>query len=218
MIDKLLKMALFGGEPILYLLIILSLISVAVIIERLLVYRRNRVDLPQLASDIVQKLNQGDVDGARRCAATRQSAETRVLCEGLDNFDQGAVVAAELMASMRTRQQQKLNRRLIVLGTVGSNAPFVGLLGTVLGIIKAFNDLAFAAKAGPSVVMAGISEALVATAIGLCVAIPAVVFFNYFKHRQQVVMENIAQLESMLLAFIRTNRESVSGLPSNSAA
>jgi biopolymer transport protein ExbB/TolQ len=117
MIDKLLKMALFGGEPILYLLIALSLISVAVIIERWLVYRRNRVDLPALASDVVQKLNQGDLDGARSAAATRQSAETRVLREGLDNFDQGAVVAAELMASMRTRQQQHLNRRLIVLGS-----------------------------------------------------------------------------------------------------
>jgi len=218
MIDKLLKVALFGGEPILYLLIFLSLISVAVIIERFLVFRRNRVDVPRLASDIVQKLNQGDLDGARNAVAGQKSAETRVLCEGLDNFDQGAVVAAELMASMRTRQQQRLNRRLIVLGTVGSNAPFVGLLGTVLGIIKAFNDLAFAAKAGPSVVMAGISEALVATAIGLLVAIPAVVFFNYFKHRQQVVMENIAQLESMLLDVIRTKRENASGSPLSSAA
>lgn len=216
MIDKLLKVALFGGEPILYLLIVLSLISVAVIIERLWVYRNNRVDLPQLASDIVQKLNAGDLEGARNAAAARQTAETRVLREGLDNFEQGAVVAAELMASMRTRQQQHLNRRLIVLGTVGSNAPFVGLLGTVLGIIKAFNDLAFAAKAGPSVVMAGISEALVATAIGLVVAIPAVVFFNYFKHRQQVVMENIAQLESMLLAFLGTNRTDPSTTLSNS--
>lgn len=218
MIDKLLKMALFGGEPILYLLIVLSLVSVAVILERFLVYRRNRVDLPALASAIVQKLNQNDLEGARSAAAARQTAETRVLCEGLDNFDQGAVVAAELMASMRTRQQQHLNRRLIVLGTVGSNAPFIGLLGTVLGIIKAFNDLAFAAKAGPSVVMAGISEALVATAIGLVVAIPAVVFFNYFKHRQQVVMENISQLESMLLAFIRTRHPSAAGSLSNSAA
>jgi len=102
---------------------------------------------------------------------------------------------------MVLRQQQHLDRRLSILGTIGSNAPFIGLLGTVLGIIKAFHDLSFNAAGGPSVVMAGIAEALVATAVGLLVAIPAVVFFNYFKSRQKQIMSNISQLQKTMLAF-----------------
>ncbi len=208
MVDKLLNMALFGGEPILYLLLVLSLVSVAIIIERAVVYARNRIDLAGFTADLVRRLNQGDVEGAREAAEAVRAAEARVVVEGLANFDRGALVAGELMKSARTRQQQLLDRRLIVLGTVGSNAPFIGLLGTVLGIIKAFNDLAFATKAGPSVVMAGISEALVATAVGLLVAIPAVIAFNYFKNRQKTVMENIDQLENTLLAFMGTREQS----------
>ena len=208
MVDRLLNMALFGGEPILYLLLGLSLVSVAIIIERAVVYAQNRIDLPAFTADMVHRLNQGDVQGAREAAEVVRAAEARVAVEGLRNFERGALVAGELMKSARTRQQQLLDRRLIVLGTVGSNAPFIGLLGTVLGIIKAFNDLAFAAKAGPSVVMAGISEALVATAVGLLVAIPAVIAFNFFKNRQKTVMENTDQLENTLLAFMGTREQS----------
>ena len=95
---------------------------------------------------------------------------------------------------VKTRERLRLERRLPFLATLGSNGPFVGLFGTVLGIIKAFHDLAATAGtagAGASTVMAGISEALVATAIGLLVAIPAVVAFNYFSRRVRVRMAEV---------------------------
>lgn len=202
MVDKLLNLALVGGEPILYLMVFISLLSVAVIVERVLTYALNRVDLPDFTSKMVEFLNRGDIEAAIEESERYRSAETLVAKEGLLNFDKGSTVASELMDSMSLRQQQRLERRLSILGTVGSNAPFIGLLGTVLGIIKAFNDLAFNAQGGPSVVMAGIAEALVATAVGLLVAIPAVVFFNYFKNRQRQIMTNISQLEKTLLAFM----------------
>ncbi len=202
MVDRLLNMAMLGGEPILYLLIGLSLLSIAVVVERCFVYGRNRIDLPGFTSKMVHLLNNGDTDGARKLAESSRAAEAQVAAEGLANFDKGAKVAGELMDSMTMKQQQRLDKRLTILGTVGSNAPFVGLLGTVLGIIKAFNDLAFNTEGGPSVVMAGIAEALVATAIGLLVAIPAVVFFNALKNRQKGIMGNIDQLKNTLLAFM----------------
>ena len=211
MVDRLLNLALVGGDPILYLLIALSALSVAVIIERLVAYIRNRIDLPTFSARIVRKLNEGDIAGAAQEAKTLRAAEARVVVEGLENFDKGAKVAAELMESTGMREQQRLDRRLGILGTIGSNAPFVGLLGTVLGIIKAFNDLAFNTAGDPSVVMGGIAEALVATAIGLLVAIPAVVFFNYFKNRQKRISSNMAQLQRILLAFIDDSRSHDAG-------
>lgn len=202
MVERLLNLALVGGEPILYLLIALSLLSIAIVIERSITYLRNSIDVPAFRTTLVELLNKGDIKGAIAAATRIKSAESAVTLEGLQNFDKGSRVAGELMEAMTMRRQQQLDRWLTVLGTIGSNAPFVGLLGTVLGIIQAFRDLAFDSQSGPSVVMAGIAEALVATAVGLLVAIPAVVCFNYFKNRQTQILSNIAQLERTLLAFI----------------
>jgi biopolymer transport protein ExbB len=202
MIDQLLSVATHGGEAILFVLFALSLLSVAVIIERFIAYTKNRIDLPRFSARLVQLLNERDIKGALEEARSRKAAEARVAAEALNNFDKSRTTANELMESMSLRQQQQLDRWLGILGTIGSNAPFIGLLGTVLGIIRAFNDLAYNTEGGPSVVMAGIAEALVATAVGLFVAIPAVIFFNYFKGRQKKIINNIGQLQRMLLAFM----------------
>jgi biopolymer transport protein ExbB len=195
-------MALIGGEPILYLLIGLSFLSIAVVIERFVVYGRNRIDMGKFSAKIVRLLNDGRVAGAVQVAESARAAQAQVALEGLRNFGRGRRVVEELMDSKTMSVMMGFDRRLSVLGTIGSNAPFAGLLGTVLGIIKAFNDLAMNAEGGPSVVMGGIAEALVATAVGLLVAIPAVVFFNYFKNRQKGLLSDVEQLKKTLLAFV----------------
>jgi biopolymer transport protein ExbB/TolQ len=202
MVDKLLNMALLGGEPILYLLVFLSILSIVVVLERAITYARNKVDLAAFTTRLIDFLNQQKLDDAIKLAESTRTAESAVVAEGLNNFDKRKSVVIELMSAASMAQQQRLDKRLNILGTIGSNAPFVGLLGTVLGIIRAFNDLAFNSEGGASVVMAGIAEALVATAVGLLVAIPAVVFFNYFKNRQKQIMSNVSRLENTLLAFI----------------
>lgn len=98
------------------------------------------------------------------------------------------------MASYIAGQRQNLDHGLVILGTLGNNAPFIGLFGTVVGIIQAFHDLAKNPAGGPSVVMAGISEALIATAIGLVVAIPAVIAYNSF---QRLVKRKTANAEAI---------------------
>lgn len=201
MVDRLLNLALIGGDPILYILLALSLLSIAVVLERYFAYARNSMDVGEFSGDIVNLLNDGEEQSALELAEGEKSAEAAVVAEGLRNFQKSRTVVGELMDSMAMKQQQRFDKRLTILGTIGSNAPFIGLLGTVLGIIKAFNDLAFNTEGGPSVVMGGIAEALVATAVGLLVAIPAVIFFNYFKNKQKSIMSNIQQLEKMLLAF-----------------
>ncbi len=120
-----------------------------------------------------------------------------MLAQGLRGLDYGAAVD-ELMDGELVRQKARFEERLSFLGTLGNNAPFIGLFGTVLGIIKAFHDLSLndptRAGGNASAVMAGISEALVATAVGLAVALPAVVAFNYFK---AVVKRAVANSEAM---------------------
>jgi biopolymer transport protein ExbB len=94
-----------------------------------------------------------------------------------------------------------LEKNLLVLGTLGNNAPFIGLFGTVLGIIKAFNDLAVAGTSGPSIIMKGVSEALVATALGLFVAIPCVATYNYFQNWIHQELSKSDRLSGLLLAY-----------------
>jgi biopolymer transport protein ExbB len=198
MLDKsLIAFALLGAQWVLYLLIVLSIISVGIMIERAIFFARRRVDSAGLGARLAQMLAAGQVDQARSLVESSDGMEARVAAEGLRVMGSGAKTE-DLMSGELTRQRSRFERRLLFLGTLGNNAPFVGLFGTVLGIIKAFHDLSLGdpTKAGASaqVVMAGISEALVATAVGLAVALPAVVAFNYFK---SVVKGLVASSESL---------------------
>jgi biopolymer transport protein ExbB/TolQ len=177
-------LATLGSEWVLWLLILLSVTSVAVMVERLVFYAKRRVDARTLVDRLLPLLEKGDLGGAK-AVVDGDTMEANVARQGLEHFGRGADTVRELMAGELIRQRARFESRLIFLGTLGNNAPFVGLFGTVLGIMRAFRDLSVmdAGKAGSNAgaVMGGISEALVATAVGLAVALPAVVAFNYFK-------------------------------------
>ena len=111
------------------------------------------------------------------------------------------------MEEVIVREKQKMEQGLVILGTLGNNAPFIGLFGTVIGIIKAFHDLSMNPDGGPSVVMSGISEALVATAIGILVAIPAVIAFNFFN---RVIRKRLANASSLVKTVSATSSLSMS--------
>lgn len=198
--------ALLGAEWVLYLLVILSVISVAIMIERAVFFAKRRVDVKRLAEELGALLDKTDVDGATRLLDARDGMESHVVATGLRSVRLGGAAVRDLMAGELVRQRTRFEARLIFLGTLGNNAPFIGLFGTVLGIIKAFRDLsladpgAAATGGNASVVMAGISEALVATAVGLAVALPAVVAFNYFKSLVKNAISNTETLSKTLTA------------------
>jgi biopolymer transport protein ExbB len=167
--SRFLAFTLHGAAWVLWLLIALSVISLAIMLERFWFLRTHRIARSGLARTMRELL--ADSDPERALTATELEA---------------AVDGA------KAREKLRLERGLAFLATLGSNGPFVGLFGTVLGIIKAFHDLAGGQLgAGASAVMSGISEALVATAVGLMVAIPAVVAFNYFSRRVRVRMTEV---------------------------
>lgn len=176
--QKLLITLTTNAEWVLWLLAALSVMSIAVMLERTIYFATHR--LPN-AESVLMKLAHGDLASVKSEVENRQGMEASVLREGLSWADKGPDSVEEVINATLSRERPRYERNLSILGTLGSNAPFIGLFGTVLGIIKAFHDLGQSTAKGSQIqqtVMAGISEALVATAVGLAVAIPAVIAYN----------------------------------------
>jgi biopolymer transport protein ExbB len=181
--SRFLAFALLGAGWVLWLLIGLSAASLAVMIERLWYFNTHSPQVGELLQAMRDLLKSRDT----------KSMNGTTISEALAAAVEGA----------KGKERARWERHLAFLATLGSNAPFIGLFGTVLGIIKAFHDLAHNQVGGPSVVMAGISDALVSTAVGLMVAIPAVVAFNYFNRRVRAKMTQVDWMAHLALAQLR---------------
>ncbi len=201
MLQAIKAFALLGGEWVLYILLFLSLWSIAVIYQKFREFKKRSQGTGDLEAQAPALLAKGDFKQAEKLAVASPSAEGAVLKAGLDNLDLDPEALEQVMESQRLQERMLMEKNLLVLGTLGNNAPFIGLFGTVLGIIKAFNDLAIAGTSGPTVVMRGVSEALVATAVGLLIAIPAVAAYNYFQSRIKKSLASADRLSRLLLAY-----------------
>lgn len=199
----------FGATWVMWLLISLSVVSVAIMLERAWFYLSIRDDLPALAERFRTSLRAGDLARAQKELEASASAEAAVVAAGLAEAERGAKSAEEAMQGAKALQKMRLERRLAFLGTLGNNAPFIGLFGTVIGVVQAFEGLAQESSAqsqgstaAPQEVMAAIAEALVATAVGLAVAIPAVVAYNYFSRHSRAILANTEALSRVLMAHL----------------
>lgn len=168
-----------------YPLIAFSVVTVSIICERTWALRNHVRDTLQLAGEICPVLARGEIPKALDHARTRvETPAGRIFIDVLERHASDSLeYLSDLTEEKRFEEVEALKGPLWVLGTVGASAPFIGLFGTVVGIIKAFHNMAIMGSGGFSVVAAGISEALVATALGLGVAIVAVIFYNYFQTR-----------------------------------
>ena len=211
LIETFTKLAGLGAEWVMWLLLALAALSVVISVERLYLFVSTRIDVMGTARKLLRTLEHGDVDEAKALVTRAKAMEERVLGDALSMYNGGAEAVEEIARASMIRERQRYERALSFLGTVGSNAPFVGLLGTVIGVILAFAELGRNPKGGLEVVGPGISEALVATAVGLLVAIPAVVLFNYFKAALKKRMNDTDFLCRLVVAQLkRTDRGLVS--------
>ena len=207
LIETFTKLAGLGAEWVMWLLLALAALSVIIAVERLYLFVSTRIDVTGTARRLLQKLEQGELEEARALVARARAMEERVLGDALSMYEGGADAVEEIAHASLLRERQRYERALSFLGTVGSNAPFIGLLGTVIGVILAFAELGRNPKGGLEVVGPGISEALVATAVGLLVAIPAVVLFNWFKAQLRKRMSDTDFLCRLIVAQLkRTDR------------
>jgi biopolymer transport protein ExbB len=191
---------------LMWLLIALSVASLCVIIERALYFHATHIDTERLSATLDAQLRAGQYRAALEAMGAVDAPQTAIVLAGLKHADMGATATSQAMDGATALQKKRMERGLNFLGTLGNNAPFVGLLGTVIGVIEAFEVLGKPDVGGgglaPQNLMTGISEALVATAVGLFVAIPAVAAFNYFQGRIQSVLSDTDALSNILLAHL----------------
>ena len=178
--ERLTAFAMLGATWVMWLLIFLSVIGVAIIFERIYYYYVSRDDPRKLQEDLRLFLAKNDLQGAKERLAQSPSFVAKIVHSGIEVADDGPDAVEERLAGESALARSAMERNLAFLGTVGNNAPFVGLLGTVIGVIRAFHALDESAGKVTSGLMSEVGEALVATAIGLLVALPAVAFFNLF--------------------------------------
>lgn len=200
--ERIFAIAHYADAAVLYLLILLSLISVAMIVERYGRLRRTTKQSKAVQKRIEQALHERDLNVVSEIAKDESSIEGRAAAYALAHLEKnGTRGLEEVFSTISKIERPRLEKSLGFLATVGSNAPYIGLFGTVLGIMKSFQDLANASDAGQGTVMAGISAALIATAAGLMVAIPAVLAYNYFQKQVKTIFASLDSVKEMVLAY-----------------
>jgi len=202
--EKIFAVAQFADQAVLIVLLVLSVISLGVILERFFVLRRRSAQSSQTLAKVKAALQSHSVEDVESMSKDPETIEGRAVGYALKHIkDSGSKGLEEAFNSFTLTERPELERYLNFLATVGSNAPYIGLLGTVLGIMKAFNDLAITPDAGQQTVMAGISLALVSTACGLFVAIPAVICYNYFQRKVRSVLQGVDAVKELCLAYAK---------------
>jgi biopolymer transport protein ExbB len=192
-------------SPVFDVLLLCSVLALAVILERLWHYRKIKMNPTQFMERVRFSVAQNKYEDAVNFCSYANTPLTNVIKVGLSNREKLPENISEMMESSRMLERITLERFLGILGTLGNSAPFIGLLGTVIGIIRAFKLLEVAGSAGPTAVMVGIAEALITTAMGLFVAIPCAIMFNYFMNRVKNFSAEMEVASKELMVLIREN-------------
>jgi biopolymer transport protein ExbB/TolQ len=172
------------GGFTMYLLLFCSFLSITILLERIIYYRRrSRTKRSEFMTRIRRALKSGSLEKAMEICQHSHAPFSNVIYCGLVLHDHPEKEISSTMERKITVETTKLERFTSIVGTIGNTAVYIGLFGTVLGIIRAFHDIAAAGAGGMSIVIGGVAEALVCTATGLFVAVPAVIAFNYFMKR-----------------------------------
>lgn len=204
LIEKLLKVALLGSSWVMYLLLALSVVSIATMVERWVFFRRRRDDVDELGDKLLALLEQDDPAAAKKLLEKSRSIEATVLRAGLRYWGATPEAIEDAVSGELLRERREMERGSTFMGTLGNNAPFIGLLGTVIGVIIAFQQLGSSqAAASMSEVMGGIAEALIATGVGLFVALPAVVAYNVVQKAIADIEDNVTAITKDITALMR---------------
>ncbi len=202
--EKIFSVAHLADQVVLWLLLLLSVLSIGMILERYFALKKVSTESQRVRARIKLALQSNSLEDVEDLAKDPNSLEGRAAGYAMKHMrDSGSKGLEEVFNTFALTERPELEKFLNFLATVGSNAPYVGLFGTVLGIMKAFNDLAQSPEAGQQTVMAGISMALVATAAGLFVAIPAVIFYNYYSKQVRSIFQSLDSVKELCLAYAK---------------
>lgn len=205
--QEFLKVALYGANWVMYVLVACSVISIAVIVDRIVYLTKMRGDFAEFVEGLTERLNSSTpLEQTAAWCAGQKMLESNVATVGLERARDPLRSCEEAMNATMIAARTKMDRGLTILATLGNNTPFIGLFGTIIGIIQAFHAMAINKSAGPEVVMASISEALVATAMGILVAIPAVISYNLILRSIKTRMANSETTARIIVTFLGRER------------
>ena len=198
----LLQVLAMGGFTM-YLLLLCSVLSLAVIIDRLTSFwRKSRVQRDAFMDRIKDELRKKDMERAIEICRDLEAPFAMVVRAGLEKAGRTEKQISGVMERQIAMEVGKLERLTSIVGTIGNIAVYVGLFGTVLGIIRAFHDISLAGTGGMDVVIGGVAEALITTATGLAVAVPSVVLYNYFNRRIERFVADMELAASEVLDLV----------------
>ena len=202
-----LNFALLGAGWVLWLLVILSIIGLTITIERLVFFFKTGTDAGAVHKAIQAYLTDGDLTTLQQDIGKLEGYEANILSSGTDLHSHNPGAVEKAMVSTAKAERLRMERGLAYLATIGSNAPFIGLFGTVLGVIGALSEMDQGNAEAWNAVIGGIYEALVATAVGLMVAIPAVVLYNGFQRWIKNRLGRTESLADLILAQLASAKE-----------
>ncbi|WP_394820721.1 MotA/TolQ/ExbB proton channel family protein [Pendulispora albinea] len=213
LVERLQRIASGGGGWVLWLMIGLSIVSLGIMLERLIYFARRRDDIDRLTAEMQKALQRGDTQKLKAVLSESRAIEASVILRCVDWVDRGPEAFRDVLDAELGKERRELERGTTYLGTLGNNAPFVGLVGTVLGVIQAFQQLGNQSKDAMGNVMVGIAEALIATGVGLVVALPAVVAFNLVNKSIGRVEANVDIMAKYIEAHLRGTLHAKSSVP-----
>ena len=188
------------GGPLMYVILVFSIMGLAIIIEKLIYFfSTEKGDHQKLRVQLKEYVNKKDINGAKAVCSLSRNSVSRVLAVILDNANQTRKVLEETVKEVVLEQVTLLERFMWIVKITATVTPLVGLLGTVMGMIKAFNVIAAQGVGNPEMLAGGISMALITTAAGLSVAIPAFVLYHYFDKK---IDNTISEMEKASVEFL----------------
>ena len=195
-----------AGGYVMWPIILCSIAAAAIFVERLWTLQESRVLPKELTKKVMQWIETRDLNDKMIAALEQNSPLGKVIAVGLANRNRSRDILVERVADTGRHVVHELERFLGMLGTIASVSPLLGLLGTVTGIIRAFNDLTLKGSGDPRILSGGIAEALITTAAGLLVAIPALVGYRYLRGKVEGLVVEMEKEAMQLVDFIEIQK------------
>jgi len=201
--EMMVKLSLSGASTwVMWFMVLLSVVSITVVIERVIFFSRNAGEPAATEAILREQLSKGSPEAALKALQGKVGLDVRTISAGLQAADRGTAAMEEVMTGALKVERLCYECGLAFLGTIGNNAPFIGLFGTVVEIIRALHELGEKSGVGATAVMGRLSEALAATAVGLMVALPAVASYNYFQRRLRLFTTATEALTHTLKGYL----------------